>query len=78
MLVTARGDVSTKEEKGLWLACQSVNNSTGGRAHGLPFFVVQMFFCSNDWTCARRTTDRDLASVTPNEKEREKEKNANL
>ena len=23
-----------KEDKGLWLACQSTCNSTGGRAHG--------------------------------------------
>ena len=24
-----------KDQKGLWLACQSTGDSTGGRAHGL-------------------------------------------
>ena len=32
-----------KEEKGLWLACQSTGNSTGGRAHGL---TAMLFFFS--------------------------------
>ena len=32
-----------KDEKGLWLACQSTGDSTGGRAHGptaLRFFFL--------------------------------------
>ena len=32
-----------KEEKGLWLACQSTGNSTGGRVHGLTAMLLVVF-----------------------------------
>ena len=32
-----------KEEEGLWLACQSIGNSTGGRAHGLTAMLLVCF-----------------------------------
>ena len=43
VLARARVDVSVKEEKGLWLACQSAGNCTGGRAHG-PTAMLWVFF----------------------------------
>ena len=45
VLATARIDVSVKEGKVLWLACQSAGNSTSGRAHGptaMLWFVFQL------------------------------------
>ena len=38
-----------KEEKGLWLACQSTGNSTGGRAHLPTSFAVR---AKESSTCA--------------------------
>ena len=67
----------------LWFACEGTGVSTGGRAHSSPFFcgtdqgvqhVCTGFFCSNAWLCARQPTDRDLASVIPDEKEKKRER----
>ena len=75
------------EPTAMWFACEGTGVSTGGRAHSSPFFCITdqgvrhlctSFFClfENAWICARPTTDRGLASVIPDR--REKEKHANL
>ena len=48
VLARARVDVSVKEDKELWLACQSAGNSTGGRAHGnaVVFFLKKSLVSS--------------------------------
>ena len=67
-----------------WFACEGTGVSTGGRAHSSRFFlqcrrtkdVVRASFIDDSaWICARRTTHQDLASVIPDKKEREREKN---
>ena len=58
-----------KEEKGLWLACQSTGNSTGGRAHGLTAMLL-VFFLLNSLMSSLSSSRRDTEISKEHERRR--------
>ena len=58
-----------KEEKGLWLACQSTGNSTGGRAHGLTAMLL-VFFLLNILMSSLSSYRRDAEISKEHERRR--------
>ena len=71
--IFVRADDSTcgvKDKKELWLACQSIGDSTGGRAHGPTAMLCVFFFFLNGlistlFLSSRHVTDWDPGLFDP-------------